>query len=406
MTSRARGVTLIELLVALAISAIVLTAIFGVVQGQQTAFYQGNLQRAAQGSARSALAFVEQRLATAGYGMDAPLAFDFVSPALPCPALAAPCLRDAIDGNDELVFYARNPRYWTPDSYAADPVANAWRIATIVGNTATVSARAGDTFVKGRILQAVCKSGERYAYFTVATKVKADVATTTFQIPLLGTVATDPFRRQDQAANACFQGGEARLFLIDKFRFHVRPIATPRGTQPYLVLDQGLDANGDGPDEGEEVIVAEGIESFQVGYVMTNAALVPRGTVPGVPIAFAAGMPGATAGDAMTTLQFPGLVDPNFSEYVPTSWFEYAVGPPPAIERTTDHQANIRAVRVTIVARGPDPDPGNPRTAILTPILNQSALPAWIDPRVPYGRARVDATVQVRNLISRAMLDH
>ncbi len=79
MTSRARGVTLIELLIAIAISAIVLTAIFGVVQGQQTAFYQGNLQRAAQGSARSALAFVEQRLATAGYGMDAPLAFDFMT---------------------------------------------------------------------------------------------------------------------------------------------------------------------------------------------------------------------------------------------------------------------------------------------------------------------------------------
>ncbi len=74
---RPRGVTLIELTIAVAVSAIVLAALFGVVQSQQTAFFQGQLQRGAQGAARAALTYVEQRVMLAGYGMDAPLAFDF-----------------------------------------------------------------------------------------------------------------------------------------------------------------------------------------------------------------------------------------------------------------------------------------------------------------------------------------
>ena len=89
--SRARGVTLVELLVAVAISGIVLAALFGVVQSQQTAYFQGHLQRAAQSSARQALSSVESRLSVAGYGLDGPLAFDFNryqpfdQPVLPCP---------------------------------------------------------------------------------------------------------------------------------------------------------------------------------------------------------------------------------------------------------------------------------------------------------------------------------
>jgi type IV pilus assembly protein PilW len=226
-------------------------------------------------------------------------------------------------------------------------------------------------------------------------------------IPLLGAEAADPFRRQDATADGCFTSGTARAFQIDRFRFHVRPVPTGTGITPYLVLDAGLDLNGDGPDEAEEVIVAEGIESFQVGYVMTNAALAPRGTVPGTPIAFAPGAAGATGGSGMTTLEFPGLQNPDQTVYQPTSWYRYALGPTPTVapERLTDHQANIRGVRITLVARGPEPEPGAPRAEITTPILNQDALPPWIQANVSYNRARVETTVLVRNMVSRGMND-
>ncbi len=408
---RPRGFTLIELLISTAIAAIVLATLFGVVQSQQAAYYQGHLQRAAQGSARAALAFVEQRLATAGYGMDAPLTFDFqYYAAAPCPALAGTCPRDSTNGNDELVFYARNPRYWVPNdrSGAFQPSGNAWRVTALDSASVTLAVRTGDHFEKGRILQVVCQGAAKYAYMTLAENVPRVTAPASRAISLVASTDGNPFQRQAVAApEACFSDGTARAFLIDRFRFHVRPVQGTNGVVPYLVLDAGLDANGDGPDEAEETIVAEGIESFQVGYVMTSSTLTPRGTTPGTAIAFTAGTAGATTGTGMTTLDYPGTLDPGEWEYQPTSWFRYAVGPTPMIspERLTDHQANIRAVRIAIVARGPDPDPARPRADILLPILNQNALPSWISATTPYSRARVETTVPVRNMVARAMND-
>lgn len=409
---RPRGVTLVELMIALAISAIVLASLFGVVQSQQTAYFQGHLQRAAQGSARAALAYVEQRLATAGYGMDAPLAFDFgYYQALPCPSAASSCPRDSVNGNDELVFYARDPRYWVPEdrSGIVDPRGNAWRVISVDAGSLVLSARAGDLFEAGRIVQVVCKDGARYAYMTLSQTtgpLAADDAA--LSLPLVAAATSNPYRRQDStAADGCFSSGAARAFLIDRFRFHVRPATANTGGQPYLVLDTGLDLNGDGPDEAEEIVVAEGIESFQVAYVMTSTSLAPRGTVPGTAIAFTAGFPGNTAGSGMTTLQFPGVVFPGQTEYQPTSFYRYPVGPVPTVadERLTDHQANIRAVRIAMVARGPEPKPGGGSIDLFLPLLNQNALPAWISRTIPYHRTRVEATVPVRNMIARGMND-
>lgn len=414
---RARGFTLVELLISLAIGAIVLAALFGVVQSQQTAYYQGHLQRAAQNSARSALTFVEQRLALAGYGLEPSLAFDFqYHAAAPCPPLAGTCPRDAVNGNDELVFHSRNSRYWLPEdrSGLVEPRGNAWRVISVGAGSVVLNARAGDVFERGRILQVVCKDGARYAYMTVSQNVSVPPPPAPDApgqpVPLLASVASNPFRQQDATLlEGCFSSGAARAFLVDRFRFHVRPVQAGGRVQPYLVLDKGLDRNGDGPDEAEETVVAEGIESFQVGYVMTatSPTFLARGTVPGTAIAFAPGPAGNAAGSGMTTLQFPGLVNPGQWVYEPTNWFRYAVGPVPAVanERLTDHQANIRAVRIAIVARGPDPEPARRRTDFLLPVLNQDALPAWIDPTVPYNRARVETAVAVRNMTARGMND-
>lgn len=423
---RPRGFTLIELLMTVAISAIVLASLFGVVQSQQTAYFQGHLQRAAQGSARAALTYLEQRVAIAGYGLDASLAFDFryygsnaESPLepMPCPALAAGCPRDSIAGNDELVFYARNPRYWVPDdrSGVVQPSGYAWRVLGVDDGAVTITARPGDVFEKGRVVQLVCKGAESWAYVTVGTRAAPIDPTnpSTLRIPLFSSVASNPFRRQGYAKDvACFTGGAARAFLIDRFRFHVRPVQAPGGTMPYLVLDTGLDVNLDGAfDEADETIVAEGIESFQVGYVMTSSTLTPRGTTPGTAIAFAQGTPtsAATTGTAgMTTLTFPGVAASlDQGEYEPTSWYTYSVGPSPAIaaERLTDHQGNIRAVRIAIVARGPDPESASRRSDFILPILNQTAMPPWAQETVAHSRARVETAVPVRNMVARGMND-
>jgi type IV pilus assembly protein PilW len=407
-----RGLTLVEIVIAMAVTALVMASVLTIVESQQRAYYQGHRQRAAQSAARAAMLYLEQELAVAGYGLDAPLAFDFDRYAGPCPAEMAPCDRDATGNADEIVFYRRNPRFWVPEDYLAEPRGKAWRITALGGSDVTVNARGGDVFLKGQVLQAVCRAGSDYVYFTVATTAAApedpDPANVhPLTIPLEAALADEPFRRQDAAADACFTSGMARLFLVERRRIHLRPVLDGPAYVPYLVLDTGLDENRDGTvDAADEMILAEGIEVLQFAYVMTSNDLAPRGIVPGAPIAMVRGSPGATAGDGLTLLQFPGLVQPGVSIYRPTSFYGYTFGPPPASQRLTDHQANIRAVRVTVGARSPTPAPtSNVRTTQIVPVMNMDALPAWLDPSDHYARVTLTTAVPVRNMAVRAMTD-
>ena len=114
---RVAGFTLIELMITVAIVAVVVAGIFAVVHAQQQAYADGQRLRVAQASARSALLYLEERVPLAGLGTSPSLAFDFGRYTTgPCPTGMGACARDAIDNSDELVFVARNPRYWvSPD---------------------------------------------------------------------------------------------------------------------------------------------------------------------------------------------------------------------------------------------------------------------------------------------------
>jgi len=406
-----RGVTLVELMVAVAISLVVLAAILGVVNTQQKAYFDGQKQREAQGSGREALRVIEEALLLAGYGMDAPLAFDFDRYEGPCPAQLYPCPRDAIADSDEIVFFHRNPRYWVPKVYTDPYAGNAWRVLGLTAGTVSVEARLGDRFLKGQILQAVCKSGTEFAYFTVGETATATAAGALDVTLLAADDETDPFLRQDDALNAirsaCFLSGEARVFLIERHRFHVRPVDTGNGLEPFLMHDQGVDLNlDDTVDAGDEIAVAGGVELLQFGYVLTNPLLAMRGGTPGTAIAFAAGDLGTASTEGLTTLQFPGPPQGNLPAYRATSFYGYTLGPPAHDRRLTDHQANIRAVRVAVRARSAVADRSAPALPeALTPLLNLNALPAWIDANDRYNRVTFVSAVPLRNMVVRAMND-
>lgn len=462
---RSPGFTLLELLIALAASAFVIAGVVGAVISQQRAYFSGQRTRAAQSSARAALLYVEDRLKVAGFGMDPALALDFgfyTPTAALCPAEANGCARDGTADSDELVFYTRNPHYWVPNGGTANPVGHAWTVVGITSNTLTVTANPGDTFLAGQILAAVCPGGQYYAYMTVGTntsKPAADTAPSSLPIPLAPVDTTTPFKRQDLAAgpgadppqyfngtvsafaspatpSSCFQAGTARLFQIDRYRFHVRPVAVgsfPGGKtkyDPYLVLDMGVDTNQDGViDAKDELVIAEGVELMQVAYLLANPALPTPvvGTTPGTAIRFVAGLPGSiTTGDEITTtpvapalpLAFsyaPTLI-PSSNAYAASSWYPYSLTPPlPANHpRQTDSQANIRAVRMALVVRSPEPDPA----AVSTPIVldstfrlyNLNVVPAWISTNAfpsatdGYQRVQVEASVLVPNMTTRGMM--
>ena len=468
MTDRARspGFTLVELVISLAVTAIVIAGVMAAVITQEKAYYRTQRTRAAQSSARAALLFIEDKLRLAGFGMDAALAFDFgvySPPAATCPAEAAPCVRDGIGANDELVFYARNPAYWVPNGVSTSgPVGRAWNITTagVSGTAVSVTANAGDVFPNGQILLAVCPGGRYYAYMTVGATTSAALAGT-LSVPLAAVDPTNPFKRQDLAAGpgsdppqyfnstmtafaapavapTCFANG-ARLFQIDRYRFHVRPIAVggfPGGKKkydPYLVLDMGVDTNLDGVvDDQDELVIAEGIEIMQVAYSMANTALATPtvGITPNIAITFKPGVPGSsTSSDTISTtaqvgtmvpaalpLTFPfaPTLQPVDNAYAAASWYSYTLTAPfpNGHPRLTDSQANIRSVRVALVARSPEPDPSTTTPILLDGnfrLYNLSAVPAWISANAfpnandGYERVQVETSVAIPNMSSRGM---
>jgi type IV pilus assembly protein PilW len=449
MRSRVQpGLTLVELLVALAASAIVLVAVIAAVKAQQDAFNGGHRVREAQGSARDALFFVEQRLSNAGYGIDPVLAIDLsgqpgdpdatVYYAGPCPAEMVPCQKDRIDGSDELVFYYRNPNYWLPPAGSAPgtpPQGRVWEVVSFdaANDKVTLAARANDVFPLGQILEGVCANGAGAKFFTVGgATVKVGAADADAEIALVPDVLGDPFKRQ--SAGKC---DPSRVYLVERNRFHVRPVALGDGNwESYLMLDTGVDVNGDDVvDERDEILVAPGIELLQVAYHFQfhaegpNPAVAAAGTTPGVPLVVRAGAPNAAiaasraspsvatdapAPGAITRADFGSKVAADSEFYEQASLFPYAFGPPLAVERKTNHQGNIRAVQVLMVGRSSTPSPeGNtglpPGSG--EPLLNMVGTPPWIQAVVDarggsdgLERVRFESTVNLASMVSRRLL--
>jgi len=413
-TSRGSGFTLVEIMVALVVSAIALVAAVTAANAQQRAYYGGQKSRAAQNSARSALLFLERTLPAAGLGMDAPLALDlgWYVPAT-CPAAMAPCTRDKTNDADELVFYTRNPNYWVPTSPAGEPAGRAWHIVPpVTASRVTVKARPGDDFKKGQVLQVVCSGEPRFAYFTVLTTTRLPATApgpANLDVDLEPVVTADPFRRQDVAAGLTCLGTTGRLFQIDRYRIHVRPVAVGPLFDPFLVLDMGTDNDFDGDvDEDDEVLLAEGIESFQVSYVFADPALPVAGSASGTPITLRTGVAADATAQALTRTDFPGTVAVGQFEYAPSSFYEYPLLAPLPVQRVTNHQANVRTVRISLVARSPEPDPGASANLVWgagSPLLrlNQDAAPLWVTPDGGYQRTVVETSVNLQNMTVRAM---
>ena len=91
------------------------------------------------------------------------------------------------------------------------------------------------------------------------------------------------------------------------------------------------------------------------------------------------------------------------SVYSSSSFYSLSFGPPVPAARLTDHQANIRAIRIALVTRSPGTDQSSPGDTFLP--LNMTSQPAWITSRQVggrdgYQRALLESTVQVPNMLS------
>lgn len=434
---REHGFTILEMIIAMSVSVLAISAALLMVQSQQRSFHGGAKIRQAQGSARSALLYLEQKIPLAGFGMDPAEALDFVW--YGCAGGPSTCPRDRTDGPDELVFYARNPAYRVVESDTA-PIAyygKSWKGMKMDAGVLVVEARNGEVFPMGQIYQVACGTELRFTHVTVRATTTA-TADGPLELPLqpampaslaagLGTGA-DPFRRQDAADpahadfkkwNACFASGP-RVFQIDRYRFYVRPVDMGGGrTDPYLVLDQGIDRDFDDDiDLDDELLIAQGIENLQVAYGFLDPSIPPAGRTPGTVITVrGTGSPADQATDVITPTDFPGKYDAAaLYPLLHSSQFFVRSSAPLADSRKTNDQANIRTIQIAIVARSAEPDPEGLANLTYTAgsklwVMNFDKVPTWISDYVAsqggvdrYARAVTTTTLEIPNAASRGLM--
>jgi type IV pilus assembly protein PilW len=397
------GFSLLEMIVATGISAIVVAGGVALLMGQQRMYQSSAGERGLQETARIAMGELETNLRLAGFGVDPPLAIDFgfadkltmlQAPAVPgatvrnapgyrCPA-AVTC-RDSITGPDEIVFYARNPLF----GHTLTTVSSATSIS--------ISGPLNVPLYKGQILQLMCADGAMpWAYVTVGAYVAKSPGPAAVAVTLSpgpgGAILDFPYQQGllVDPANDCFKSGLAMVAKVDRFRYFIgvfdvaggpQTALTPN-TRPYLLLDKGLSDETDAP--APPTYIAPDVEDLQFAY------LYPRGAVPVV-----GGTPNAAIAAGPTGIDL-APVDGSPGYGTPTASTSGVVTP----SRLNQHPANIRGVRVSIVVRAATADPA------FFGYLHNTVPTAGNRPATPglpnFRRMRLDSTVMMPNMDSRA----
>lgn len=381
------GFTLIELAVSLLVSSLVIAAAVALLVSQQRIFQTSSSDRGLQETARVALGEIGESLRMAGFGVDPGLAFDFgladniamrQAPLIPGVAVRNPGYQCGApvtcrDQNpDEIVFVARDPFF----GHALTAVAGA--------NSISIAGPLGAPLYKGQILQLMCSGGTMlWAYVSVGAYV-APSAAATVAITLLPSAGNAlDFPTQNSAiSDGCFSDGTARVTKVDRYRYFVQTYdaagnvvaAQTPGSRPYLVLEQGLtDQNG----VALQFLLSPDVEDLQFAYVFSKSATSALQLV------------GATEGTALAA-------DAASIDLAPAAGVPgYGTSQGDA-SQTTQHPANIRAVRVSVVVRSATAD-----IAVLDREVPAAGNRPAFDGLPNHRRLLFETTVAVPNLDAR-----
>lgn len=344
-TPLSRGFTLIELLVGAAVGSIVLLGISMTFIAQAQQYQSHASRRAIQANARQALAFMERQVRLAGYGVHPDRAvlaydsYDVVSDS------AVPGYPDAV------VLHARDPLF-----------RRSVQSASSTQLTLPATAPLSEPMRRGQILLLLCPLATDYAFVTVGSYLPA--GTTVIPVdPSAPTGAPNSpsrgpgrlFREHANLDRPCFDS--ATVVKIDRSAFYVAMFdddgdPATDGRTPYLMLHQGLDLpsasslEGDGViDASDAVPVAQGIEQLQVAYILNSNTPTAQPLIRGVN-------------------ESPMLAATHYGEQweaidpinLRSLWFFDPEVSSADARRMADHPANIRQVRLTVVARSTESD--------------------------------------------------
>ena len=423
--------TLVELLVTLAVMAIVMAGIAQSLVAFQTIHTVQSYKRQASSAGRQGLAMIERDLRGAGYGIEPGLAIDFnvyqgggifCGGTVTANACAQPDLatsRDRTTGPDQLVFYSRDPKYWGGDT-ASEPEGWAWQIATNAGTFRLKAHASTQQLLKGQILQVVCGGAVEQAYVTVLSTTSLSGSAVT-SVPVTGTVAADPFQQAAlvTGAGSCLSQSTARAFLVNRYRYYVNPVVLlPDGrTDSFLMLDTGLDRNGDGAvNSGDDIPVARAVVDLQIGYVRPVAGAAVGTTVevgnlgaPPVPvcaITIPAAAPAIPLSKIVAAVACPNglrILDFNTgaSRYSQYSYLPADLADP---LRRSEDLGNVAAVHVTVVARSEGVVRSLARTRAPATMNRTAASIVQDTANSPYVYSVQETMIPVRNVIAASML--
>jgi type IV pilus assembly protein PilW len=380
---RSRGFTLIELLVGAVVGSIVLLGISMTFISQAQQYQSHASRRAIQASARQSLAFMDRKVRSAGYGVHPDRAiipydsYDVVSNS------AVPGYPDAFVVHSRDPLFRRTLQSAAPNQLVLRPDRPAL----------------SEPMRRGQILLVLCKLATDFAFVTVNQYLPAG----TFTIPIdqsdPTTAPNSPtqgpgrlFREHARLNNTCFDSGDATVVMINRSAFYVGmfdddgdPLTD--GRTPFLMMHQGLDMptalsiSGDGViDFNDAVPVAEGIEQLQVAYILNaNNPAAPAAPPRIIGVEQVPMLPATHYGEEWqrSNAAINGFVS---SKNPPIPWFfdTDVIGSDNALRRE-DHPANIRQVRLTVVARSPVSDQqitgDNMMTAAQGVALSNGAIP-------------------------------
>jgi type IV pilus assembly protein PilW len=363
---RRRGFTLIEVLLAVAILAIVIAGVSGLLVQQGLLFAKQHLQRTLEENGRLALLDVSRAVRQAGYGIVPTAAFDFDRYACATPGTAATCPnggRDRIDGPDELVVSFRDPIFSR----------NATSLAGGGPWTLALDRPVAQLLRAGRVVQLLCAGAEPSAYVALA----ADAAPGSGTLSLRPLSNADGYFPQDGPSDPCF--GSAAVMLIERQRYFVQDDALG---VPCLFRDRG---------RGGVELLERGIEdlqlTWQIGPPPGGSLYAAGGATPVAPPEACAGVPGWIFGGCA------GLAETPSEAAAAPDWRNDPYDFP---SRYGAHPANVRAVTITVVARSLQETPD--RTGDPLPALaNRAARPAGV-----FKRSVSSLTEQTPNLLTRA----
>ena len=341
-----RGFSLLEIVVASAVSLVAVTAASQALVGQYMALQSRDLYRTANGAAREATQFLDSTLRMTGFGVDPRWALDF---SYRCAN--QPC-RDSATGPDELVVVSRDPRYrYLVQGEGACTDAggcfsgDSWPItaATTAPASLTVTFQPGTSLEAGRVVLALCAGGQSPVMLTLDAPVSLPSSAMAGDV-VLNRFSGDPTLGPYNATGslqACHGQPGAAMFLIDRARFFVQ---TLNGI-PWLMLDTGRDLDGDGilppADQDDLIPVAKNVIDMQVAYALDACA------------GFASG-PDSDGdwiiGDSKGAREEP-LLNTN-----PAAPIYGTASTDPS--RCTLNPANVRALRVTLRIRSDRADRG------------------------------------------------